>query len=97
MRELGFEVDEAKDGADAIDFVKNSRFDLVVSDIRMPRVDGITLITYLRSISPDMPVLVVTACSDQLRGIAQFPNLDVINKPVLLEEIESKIRVLLEL
>jgi CheY-like chemotaxis protein len=62
----------------------------------MPRVDGITLIAYLRSISPDTPVLIVTGYPDRLLGIATFPRIEVINKPVLLEDLQSKIGLLLE-
>jgi two-component system response regulator AtoC len=47
LRDMGYEVDEAKDGAEALDLIDRSRFDLVLSDIRMPRVDGVAVLTHL--------------------------------------------------
>jgi CheY-like chemotaxis protein len=59
LRDIGYEVDLASDGAAALELPDNSPFNLVLSDIRMPRVDGITVISHLRSLSPSAPVTVL--------------------------------------
>ena len=44
LRKDGYQVTEARDGAEALDLIENSRFDLVLSDVRMPGVDGVWLL-----------------------------------------------------
>ena len=50
LRDAGHEVTEAVDGQEALDIAKGRTFDLVLSDINMPRLDGIGLIKELRSL-----------------------------------------------
>ena len=50
----GYEVHEAKDGADALRLLNTSRFDLVLSDVRMPGVDGVSVGSHLREIAPEL-------------------------------------------
>ena len=95
LREEGYEVDEAKDGAEALALLNNFKFDLVISDIHMPRIDGIELIMRLRSISPDTPFIVLTSNPDDARDIAKKPNSLVISKPVLFDNLMSNILRLL--
>ncbi|HEX4039155.1 MAG TPA: response regulator [Acidobacteriaceae bacterium] len=62
LREGGFEVVEAEHGQDALDKVKNIAVDLVITDLNMPVMDGITLIRNLRT-QPAMktkPILMLT-------------------------------------
>jgi len=47
----GYEVAEAEDGVEALDLAKGRRFDLVVTDHNMPRMDGVTLVRELRAIA----------------------------------------------
>ena len=62
LKGAGFDVSEASDGAEALEIAKNDKFDLVLSDVNMPNMDGITLTRELRSL-PDYkytPILVLT-------------------------------------
>lgn len=59
--EAGFEVLAANDGQAAIDLAANGAdFDLLLTDLRMPRLDGKELIARLRADRPDLPVVVMT-------------------------------------
>jgi CheY-like chemotaxis protein len=87
----GYDVTEAKDGAEALDFLDTQRFDLVLSDIRMPRVNGIAVITHLRSISPWVPFIIMSAYPSDADGILGGT---IMRKPVLLDLLEAKIRSL---
>lgn len=51
LKKAGFNVTEAVDGEDALGKAKGQSFDLVISDVNMPRMDGITLIKNLRGLS----------------------------------------------
>jgi len=59
--EAGFEVLAATDGQEALDLAANGAgFDLLLTDLRMPRLDGKGLIAELRARRPDLPVVVMT-------------------------------------
>jgi two-component system chemotaxis response regulator CheY len=50
LKKAGFDVTDAKDGVDALEVAKQGEFDLVISDVNMPNMDGITLIGHLRGL-----------------------------------------------
>lgn len=56
----GYEVNEARDGDEALDMLDKFRFDLVLSDVHSPRLEGIDVLSHLRSISPDVPIIIMT-------------------------------------
>lgn len=59
--EAGFEVLAANDGQEAFDLASNGAgFDLLLTDLKMPRLDGSQLIALLRAERPDLPVVVMT-------------------------------------
>ncbi len=61
LRQLGFYVDTAVGGEEALTMIKNKRPDLVFMDIRMPGMDGITAARHIRASDPELPVLAFTA------------------------------------
>jgi two-component system chemotaxis response regulator CheY len=63
----GYEVVQAADGVEALDFAKTRGVDLVLTDVNMPRMDGITLVKELRALSTYKftPMLVLTTESGQ--------------------------------
>lgn len=60
----GYAVKVARDGIEAINILQSSTFDLVLLDVRMPRVDGIEVLKYIRDHFLDMPVIMLTGVSD---------------------------------
>jgi CheY-like chemotaxis protein len=96
----GYVVKACADGKEAFEAFQSEAWDLVVTDVCMPRMDGITLAEEVRRIAPDMPVLFVTGSAgetpvaDRLRReIASNPQSSVLHKPVnfaaLLRETEA--------
>ena len=74
LRKQGYAVREARDGAEAIELIDNSQFDLVLSDIRMPRVDGLmTAVPFelTRSLGYNVPCLSKPILLDELRTSVQ--------------------------
>jgi len=59
----GYDATALASGRDAIDRLGTERFDAVVTDLRMPRVDGLELLAASRRLDPDRPVIVMTAYS----------------------------------
>ncbi|MDY7040673.1 MAG: response regulator transcription factor [Chloroflexota bacterium] len=92
----GFEVIAALGGAEALRRAYESRPDLVVLDIMMPRMDGWATCRRLREIS-DMPIIMLTAKGDEtdiVRGLDLGAD-DYITKPCSSEELKARIRALL--
>ena len=61
LMEEGHRVDAAEDGAKALDLVRNKSYDLVLTDLKMPNIDGLALLTNIKDIDGDTAVIVMTA------------------------------------
>jgi CheY-like chemotaxis protein len=61
LRGVGFVVTLAQDGLEALDAVAAWRFDVIITDMVMPNLDGIELIAQLKTCAPDTPVLAISA------------------------------------
>jgi len=59
----GYSVFTARDGIDALRFMEKETMDVVVSDIHMPRMDGYTLMTEIKSRHPRTPIILITGFS----------------------------------
>ncbi|WP_321791007.1 response regulator [Burkholderia pyrrocinia] len=91
---LGYAADAAEDGATALRRCADTRYDLVLTDLNMPGMDGYTLARVLRTQYPDMPVVAITAhasASEHAR-CAEAGIVAVLVKPVLLESIDRAVR-----
>lgn len=95
LRDIGYHVQEANDGAEALSLLETFRFDLVLTDIRMPRVNGVAVIARLRSISTDTPFIVVTASPQDVDGLCTMTASTFMTKPILFDDLETKIQLLL--
>jgi len=66
LEELGHKVNMASSGADALEQFSQHKYDLVVTDYRMPRMDGLELIVRLRKLQPDILIVMVSGFVDTL-------------------------------
>ncbi|MEE9220420.1 MAG: response regulator, partial [candidate division NC10 bacterium] len=57
----GFQVESAQDGQEALEAAEKAPFDLIISDLRMPTMDGVRLLEGLREFQPEVPVILMTA------------------------------------
>src|ERR1044071_8794009 len=91
----GHEVVTAVDGADALDIVTREagRFDLLLTDIKMPLMDGIALALSVARDYPQIIILLMTAYADQHERASNLDALihDVILKPFTLAEIKAAV------
>jgi DNA-binding NtrC family response regulator len=91
----GYDVTEAEDGAVAIDKLTARAFDLVLTDLVMPRVDGLEVVRQARQLRPRTPVVMLTAegsiqqCVSAMRAGA----FNFITKPFHLPDLEEMIRL----
>ncbi|RAG84571.1 DNA-binding response regulator [Streptacidiphilus pinicola] len=93
----GYEVLTASDGLEALDAVAAEQPDLVLLDIMMPRMDGLTAVRRLRSRGDTVPVLMLTArdaVGDRVTGLDVGAD-DYLAKPFELDELLARVRALL--
>jgi CheY-like chemotaxis protein len=76
LQSAGHEVAVAADGLEGLDQVRQQRFDLVLCDIFMPRLDGIATLTELRRLDDKVPVVMMTAGSPLAARIGRRENTD---------------------
>ena len=61
LKRLGFQVDEAEDGEEALNITVNRKFDVVILDIHMPGISGIETTQKIRAFNKDIPIIALTA------------------------------------
>ena len=98
LAEEGYEVLQAPDGQAAHDLVLQRPVDLVLTDARMPKMDGLVLLGHLRRIIPQTPVIMMTAYGTVESAVAAMRQgaFDYLLKPVQFEDALLKIRKALE-
>lgn len=85
----GYRVGTAGDGQEALRILTERPFDLVITDLRMPRMNGLDLLRNIRAMSPQVPVLIVTAFGEWTTYIEAMECgcVDYLSKPVRREDI----------
>lgn len=84
-----YDVDAAPDGASAIDRLRAVEYDLLITDLKMPGMDGLSVIREARRTAPDLPVIIITGYSTEASAIEAI-NLGVagyLTKPFRLPRI----------
>jgi DNA-binding response OmpR family regulator len=84
----GFDVREAADGYEALRMLEQGKTDLIVLDLRMPRINGFTVLADIRVLNRNLPVLVVTGVP------GDFSHLDVdcvLKKPVPPDQLVATV------
>jgi len=94
-------VTEAEDGVDALRKLAGSSFDLIVTDINMPIMDGLKLVKRIRSdqAHKDVPIIIITtegSTEDRQRAMALGANA-YITKPIQAPQVIAKVKELLDL
>jgi two-component system response regulator PhoP len=93
----GYAVDVALDGEDGLYMAESNPYDLVLLDLMLPKVDGLTLLKRLRAGKSDVPVLVLTA-RDEKESIVSLLNAgadDYVAKPFDLGELVARAKALI--
>jgi DNA-binding response OmpR family regulator len=96
LRREGYEVVVARDGREGLDRFAADRFDLVVLDVMMPRIDGIEVCRRLRSRS-QVPIIMLTARDDEVDKVLglEIGADDYITKPFSVREFRSRVKAAL--
>ncbi len=98
LRQEGYAVESASDGENALSLVSDRPPDVVVTDLKMPRMDGMQLLAKLREQNAEIPVIVVTAFGDVASavGAMRAGAADYLTKPVDFDALLVSIERVLE-
>ena len=94
LEDEGLEVEEAADGQIALDLLAKQEFDLILSDLRMPRVDGMEFLRRTQALSPVPRVVLLTAHGSERHAVEamKLGALDYFRKPFEVEEVLKVVR-----
>ncbi len=93
----GYEVTSAYDGAEALKAVHNEYFDLIILDVMLPEIDGITVCENIRLFNSEIPILILSAknnSSDRVLGLQKGAD-DYLSKPFDLAELLIRVKKLI--
>ncbi len=95
LRDEGAEVVIANQGAEALRLISSTQFDALITDMRMPVMDGAGLLKALRAVDPGLPVLVMTAYTGEsdLQDARHSGVLAVLPKPVPIAQLLSLVQL----
>jgi two-component system response regulator PilR (NtrC family) len=98
LKKEGYKVSLASNGEEVVKLIDNDLFDLVLLDIRMPKLDGISALKKIKAIAPETIVIMITAYASADTAIKAMKEgaYDYITKPFKVEEIKLIIKNALE-
>lgn len=93
LTHAGFKVISARDGDEGLSMFKSDKPDIVITDIKMPGIDGIELLKQIKQIRPDTEVIMITGHGDMDLAVKslQYEAADFITKPIDSEELEISV------
>src|SRR5690606_19624254 len=94
---LGYAVDAAADGEEALERYYSSFYDVIVLDLNLPKLDGIEVLKEIRKEDPETRIIILSARSeveDKVLGLDLGAN-DYLAKPFHFRELEARVRALL--
>ncbi|HLX11362.1 MAG TPA: sigma-54 dependent transcriptional regulator, partial [Bacteroidota bacterium] len=99
MQELGsYEVDLAYDGAEAINLIQKKLYDVILLDIKMPRVSGIEVLQYIQEHSPSSQVIILSQFADVKIAVetTKLGAYEVLGKPYDFDQVEQTVQRAIE-
>jgi DNA-binding NtrC family response regulator len=90
LKQEGFSIDLAEDGRSFFKKIKKNRYDLIISDIKMPDINGMEILRKVKSVNPDLPVIMITAFASTNDAVEamKYGAEDYIIKPFNIEELK---------
>lgn len=89
-----YQVDEAEDGVVGLEKIKNNDYDLVLCDIKMPKMDGVEVLEAVKKIKPEIPMVMISGHGDMETAIhtMRLGAFDYISKPPDLNRLLNTVR-----
>ena len=99
LEEAGYEVSSACDGQDALEKIRLDSFNLVITDIKMPIMDGMALLKEIEKSHTDIEVIVITSYGYQGQQVeaTRLGAYEYLNKPLNLDQLKNIIARVLQM
>ena len=96
LEQDGMEVDCAYDGEEALEYARKNEYDIVLLDLMLPKIDGMSVCQQIREFS-DMPIIMLTAKGDDMDKIMglEYGADDYITKPFNILEVKARMKVIM--
>jgi DNA-binding NtrC family response regulator len=96
--EKNYNIDEAEDGLIGIELVKKNSYDLVLCDIKMPKMDGMEVLSACQKLQPELPVIMISGHGDLETAVEtmRMGAFDYISKPPDLNRLLNTVRIALD-
>ena len=93
-----YQVEEAEDGLVGIEKVKNDDYDLILCDIKMPKMDGVEVLEAVKKIKPEIPIVMISGHGDLDTAVntMRLGAFDYISKPPDLNRLLNTVRIALD-
>ncbi len=93
-----YQVEEAEDGLEGLEKIKNDDFDLVFCDIKMPKMDGVDVLEAAKKIKPEIPIVMISGHGDLDTAVntMRLGAFDYISKPPDLNRLLNTVRIALD-
>ncbi len=94
----GYEVFEAEDGLSGMEIIKKEDFDLILCDIKMPKMDGVEVLEAVKKIKPEIPIVMISGHGDLDTAVntMRLGAFDYISKPPDLNRLLNTVRIALD-
>ena len=96
--EKDYKIDEAEDGLEGIEMIKKGNYDLVLCDIKMPKMDGLEVLSACQKLQPELPVVMISGHGDLETAVEtmRMGAFDYISKPPDLNRLLNTVRIALD-
>ena len=98
LQKEGYEVTACKDGESGLDAMRRERFDLVLTDLNMPGMGGLEVLSRIKRLDADMEVIVLTGnatLENAIQALKENGAFDYLTKPFALAELQARLEALL--
>ena len=98
LKRAGYTVTSAADGEEAVELLQKEIYDLVITDLRMPKIDGMEVLKAVKSAAPETVVLIITAFASADSAVEAMKQgaYDYLTKPFQVDEVQLIVRNALE-
>ncbi|MFD0933371.1 sigma-54-dependent transcriptional regulator [Psychroflexus salinarum] len=96
--EQKYDIDEAIDGLSGVEMIKKNKYDLVLCDIKMPKMDGLEVLSACQKLQPELPVVMISGHGDLETAVEtmRMGAFDYISKPPDLNRLLNTVRIALD-
>lgn len=96
--EQSYDIDEAADGLSGVEMIKKNKYDLVLCDIKMPKMDGLEVLSACQKLQPDLPIIMISGHGDLETAVEtmRMGAFDYISKPPDLNRLLNTVRIALD-